>query len=778
MNRVLLLVGLLSLVACKGNIGPNTNDGGPNKPVDPVDPVDPVEPVGAACVVQSVLTHRCASCHGALPTQGATMPLRTLHDMRVSSAMDGKLSNAQRALTRMRDDASPMPPAPHERASAAERTALETWIKEGMPLCSGTDGPPVTVVPEPNLLEQSALFTCTEGVRSDAPTRIRRMNRREFTRNVGGSVERSWTGFSFYDNPLDPSAIEQYSSWATDETLDEATVELFLPVVGAAASPWTMNYPDGNRMERVFTNNRFSCMFNDANPSDTCKRFHLGQMLEFGVFFRPPTEDELTRLTAFATSVIAQEPSQSPRNRADSITRISNAAWMMTGAMFRREMGGDPADGRVELTSLELGSQLAYALAGRAPSATPSFVWPYYSAPLEGHLADVAIAAKDGSLTQDATTTALLKKHLGGVDASQNGTPRFDLVQDYNEEQRSKRGQYWLGDGVAGFFREWLGYGHVSAVFKESPAATSRFELEGLGYISSVSYDNLLTNFHPLEPTFIQQFDDLIARVVVEDQDVLANLLTTRTFYVPSMQNAAYDSHKGLSHPYNVSEILPATVAGRWKSLPATERAGVLTHPVWLAAHGGNFEDDPSIVHRGKWVRENLLCGFVPPLSSVQVAAQVGAHAADKNARRRLQEATAGSQCQGCHRLMEPLGLPFEIYNHAGFLRARDHSPSGGWTTPDGSSTLTSMPDPALDGPVRDAVELSERLATSRHVKRCFVRQAFRYFMGRPENGSDACTLTQMEQSYDQNNGSFSKMLTTLMTSDTWKTRRVPQAGE
>ncbi|RYZ38732.1 MAG: hypothetical protein EOO71_22730, partial [Myxococcaceae bacterium] len=199
MNRVLLLAGLLSLIACKGIIEPGTNDGGPNNPGDPG---DSGVNLGAACVVQSVLANRCASCHGALPTQGATLPLRTLHDMRVSSAMDGRLSNAQRALIRMRDDASPMPPAPHERASAAELAALDAWIGQGMPLCSGTDGPPVTVVSEPNLLDQSALFSCTEGVRSDAPTRIRRMNRREFTRNVGGSVERSWTGFSFYDNPL------------------------------------------------------------------------------------------------------------------------------------------------------------------------------------------------------------------------------------------------------------------------------------------------------------------------------------------------------------------------------------------------------------------------------------------------------------------------------------------------------------------------------------------------------------------------------------------------
>lgn len=783
MPRVLLLVGCLLVAACGGSsdahIGGDPNaPGGPGGPGGPTGPTGPGVSNGAACVVESMLGAHCASCHGALPTEGAPMPLRTLHDLRVTSALDGSKSNAQRSLIRLRDAASPMPPAPHPLPGADQIAALETWIGESMPICGQGGGGGGYVVAEPNLLDQFAVFTCNEGTRSDAATRLRRLNRREFTRNVGGSVERSWTGFTFYDNPLDPSLHEQFSSWASDETLDEATVELFLPVVSSAAAPWTANYPDGNRMERVFQDSRFRPMFEHATPSPEDMRFHLGQMLEFGVFFRPPTEDELTRLMAFASEVIAQEPVKTEDERKRSLTRINTAAWMMTGAMFRSELGAAPVDGYVALTGTELSAQLAYALGGRAAGATPSHVYPHYSAPPEGHLADVADAGKDGSITDDATVAALVARHLGGTDTRTDNAARFDLVQDFNAEQRGKRGEYWLGDGVAGFFREWLGYAYVANVFKEAPAATTRFEQEGLGYIAAVSYDNLLTDFHPLEPTFVQQLDDLVARVVIEDRHVLANLLTTRTFYVPSMQHAAYDSHKGLSFPYGVSEILPATREGRWHTLPQGERAGVLTHPVWLAAHGGNFEDDPSIVHRGKWVREKLLCGYVPPLSSVQVEAQVGDHAPHLNARRRLQEATAGAQCQGCHRLMEPLGLPFEIYNHAGFLRSRDHSSAGGWTEPDGSVTLASMPDPSLDGPVRDAVEFSERLANSHYVKRCFIRQTFRYFMGRPENTSDACTLTQMEQAYDQNEGSFSKMLTTLMTSDTWKTRRVPQAGE
>ncbi|RYE89624.1 MAG: DUF1588 domain-containing protein, partial [Myxococcales bacterium] len=173
--------------------------------------------------------------------------------------------------------------------------------------------------------------------------------------------------------------------------------------------------------------------------------------------------------------------------------------------------------------------------------------------------------------------------------------------------------------------------------------------------------------------------------------------------------------------------------------------------------------DEGRVVHRGKWVRTQLLCQYVPPLSSVMVQAKVGPSAPDKTARDRVVEATEQPLCQGCHSLMNPLGFPFEMFNHAGFLRATDHGHA-----PDGSSVLENMPDPALDGPVKDAVELSEKLAQSPYVERCFLRQAFRYFMGRDETEADACTLAAMEQAYDGQGGSLQAALAALFTSETF----------
>jgi hypothetical protein len=787
--RFLVLL-LVTLAGCTGLVGGEdrgsgggdaTPGGGTSGPGGG-ESGDGGEPATSGCRVVEMLANRCVSCHGALPSQGAPVSLTSLDALRGFSQLDAAQTNAQRSLARMKSSTSRMPPAPALAATADEVAALEQWVGAGMPACvpssdAGVPDAGPSQLLSPNLIPQGELFTCTGAV-SDAPTRVRRINRWEWTRNVGGAVTRSWTGFSSFDNPFDPSAQEPYGTYATDETVDEAMVEILLPIVEPYGEVWAGPYTGGNRLARLRTDVSLRCMWQDARPSQTCVRNYLNVMLSTGVLYRPPRSAELDRLLLFAMAVLAQESADGGADaRTHSISRIVTAASLTSGALFREELGNPADTTRTRLADQELAQQLAYALGRRAPGAVPTWRYPDESAPLEGHYADIGFAARDGGIRNPQVVDDFIRRFLGGTDPT-----RFDLVQDFDAERRPRRGEYWLADNVAGFFREWLGTENVAEVFKERPEATSAWDDGGTSpYRQQLSgWGNLLTGYYGYEPILVQLYDDTIARVVVRDVDVVKNLLTTRQYYLPATVNAGFDGAAtrltGLA--FGTSAAIDATRTQRWVTLPATERAGVLTHPAWLAAHGGNFEDDPSAVHRGKWVREQLLCGYVPPLSSVRVQAMVAAHRNDRNARARLEDATNKQECQGCHSLMNPLGYPFEMYNHSGFLRRVDHAPDGGWMPPDGRVTLTGLPDSTLNGPVRDAVELTEKLGDSPYVKRCFIRHAFRYFMGRDENRSDACTLASMEQAYDANNGSFRAMLTVLMTSDTWTTRRVPAQGE
>ncbi len=785
--RKALVICVALLAACTGKIGPNESGGGTGGSAGGSaggnNGAGGGSVIGApdGCDVVALMKARCLSCHSSPPVNAAPVAFTTLASLRALSLRDPTKTYAQRSVIRMQEDATQMPPVPEAKPTAAEVAVMTAWIAGGMPACAtdgGVDDGGIPMETSPNLIPQGELFAC-QGAQSDAPTRIRRLNRWQWTRNVGGAVTRSWTGFSFFDNPFDPSASEPYSTYATDETLDEATVELFLPIVSAAGPSWAGPYTGSNRLERLRTDTTLRCMYNDDNPSVACVRHYLSEFLLHGVLFRPATVPELDRLQAFALTVLAAEPAPDggSATRTHSITRISNAAWLTTGAMFRDELGPPTDAGRTNLSNWELGQQLAYAVGSRAPGATPTWVFPDHSAPTEGHLGDIAGAAADGGIRTASTVEALFRKYAGGTDAT-----RFDLVQDYGVNDRKARGEYWLSDGVNGFFREWLGYSKIPEIFKERPEATSKYD-DGnpSGYRPALSsYGNLMSGYYGDEPTLVQQMEDQIARVVNADTDVLKNLLTTRQFYLASTANPSSFAGSILwtGQIYNTTQAIAENRPARWVTLPATERAGVLTHPAFLGSHGGNFEDDPSLIHRGKWVRENILCDYVPPLSQVKVVAQVGPHAANKNARARVEEATAKAECQGCHQLMNPLGYPFEIYNHAGYLRSEDHAPDAGFGPPSGASVLVNMPDPALNGPVRDAVELSEKLSVSPYVKRCFIRQAFRYYMGRDENRTDACTLASMESAYDSSGGSFFKLVSALMISDTWKTRRTPGVGE
>ena len=218
-------------------------------------------------------------------------------------------------------------------------------------------------------------------------------------------------------------------------------------------------------------------------------------------------------------------------------------------------------------------------------------------------------------------------------------------------------------------------------------------------------------------------------------------------------------------------------------------RKGILTHPAWLIAFAANTETDP--IRRGKWVREKLLAGTVPDVPVTVDAVIPEDH--HKTLRTRLEKVTEAEYCWGCHERMNPVGLPFEMYDDFGryrleeFLEHPDNlikkMPDKGppqddlrdiyKTLPvDASGNLDGTGDPKLDGDVKDAIDLAERLGKSTKVRQSIIRHAFRYFMGRNEILSDSKTLIDADQAYVQSGGSFDAVIISLLTSDSFIYRK------
>jgi hypothetical protein len=129
---------------------------------------------------------------------------------------------------------------------------------------------------------------------------------------------------------------------------------------------------------------------------------------------------------------------------------------------------------------------------------------------------------------------------------------------------------------------------------------------------------------------------------------------------------------------------------------------------------------------------------------------------------------TREKYCWTCHEKMDPLGLPFEMYNHAGLLRTTELE-----KPVDTSGEIIDSGDPTLDGPVKNALEMIEKLANSERVEQVFVRYAFRFWMGRNETLNDAPVLQAAHKAYREGGGSMNALITSLLTSDAFLYRKV-----
>lgn len=222
-------------------------------------------------------------------------------------------------------------------------------------------------------------------------------------------------------------------------------------------------------------------------------------------------------------------------------------------------------------------------------------------------------------------------------------------------------------------------------------------------------------------------------------------------------------------------------------------RAGLLTHPAWLVSFSHNMATDP--IMRGKWIREKLLGGFIPDVPiSVDAKLPEDPH---KTLREKF-SITKAQDCRRCHEKMDPLGFTFEIYDDFGRARKQEalehpenilsyknqmeRDVNGGIrnfkfpvykTKPiNPRGYLEGTGDKELDGEVSNAIDLMQRLAKSERVRQVFVRNVFRYFMGRNETLADSKTLISADKAYVESGGSFKALIVSLLTSDSFMYRK------
>ncbi len=245
---------------------------------------------------------------------------------------------------------------------------------------------------------------------------------------------------------------------------------------------------------------------------------------------------------------------------------------------------------------------------------------------------------------------------------------------------------------VTGIVLRWLRSERVLEVEKQDPAFTAELQ-ESLRTETELFVDDLLWN----------------------GSGDLETMLTSPETFV----DARLAAHYGVP--------APAGDGFAKVTLPADQRAGVLTHGSLLASLAG--VSDTNVVFRGLFVARDLLCmDFPAPPPGAQDAGlddSVGQRA-------RAEHRMSTQPCSGCHATFDPFGLLFEHYDALG-----RHRTAIGDAPVDASWDIVQPPSVA--GHAETLVEFAPRLAAADEVATCAAQRVTTYAAQRQVDADLAC---------------------------------------
>src|SRR6185436_14718544 len=225
-------------------------------------------------------------------------------------------------------------------------------------------------------------------------------------------------------------------------------------------------------------------------------------------------------------------------------------------------------------------------------------------------------------------------------------------------------------------------------------------------------------------------------------------------------------SSKGFVNPTLAKHYgLPAGSAGGTGytevSYPPAERAGILTQGAILARYSlGN-----PVVFRGKYVRQELLCGEIPTPPNIPAVEEETAAAANLPEREQVRRRLAHPICGSCHTMMDPIGLAFSNYDALARYRATDAAGK----TIDASAVVSNSAD--VDGPVMNAVDLAGKMARSPSVRACIEEKMYSYALGRMTADLDACELRRIDAYLTTGGGKLADLFTGVIFSSAFRYR-------
>jgi len=304
------------------------------------------------------------------------------------------------------------------------------------------------------------------------------------------------------------------------------------------------------------------------------------------------------------------------------------------------------------------------------------------------------------------------------------------------KEEIAAEAQRMLGDprarqAVANFNAQWLGLSHLDNIKKDAAAYPKYHE--------------------GLRPLWRAETLAFLEDVIFEGEGDVASMFTASY----SVMNDELASFYGISGG-------PTSQDFERVELDPTKSAGILTQASVLAATGKPNQTSP--VHRGKFVRERLLCQILPPPPN-NAAFNAPEVRPDATTRERFAEHSENEACAGCHIKMDPVGFGFEHYDGIGLYRETDQG-----LPIDDSGELVDTRN--IDGPFHGVVELAQKLAESEEARQCVATQWFRFAYGRVEGEDDQCSMTEIQKAFAKGGFHVKDLLVALTQTDAFRYRR------
>lgn len=526
---------------------------------------------------------------------------------------------------------------------------------------------------------------------------------------------------------------------------------------------------------------------------------------------RPPSDDEMSRYLTLVRDTLKKS------NKTGALKNLMTSVLMEPEFLYRNEFGsGEPDEnGRVALSPREASYAIAYALTDRIPD--PALV----SAAQSGKLRSAADYEReirrilDDSSIEKPRILRFFQDYFGykGVYDVFKDEERF--IGAYNPHRVVSTRYVYRVPGKAAkeadtlvkwilqqdkdvletllttdrFFVHHNGNNDEMTAAAEKATATADKYRKIYKDTLELDRDELAAYLQKIGE-FVNNDGGVIRRFHIERDDWKLRFGPDGTLGEDKNLTAMPNDSEGVIHSVKMWNLDYLT----WSYEPrqpmkVENRTGLLTHPAWLVANSLNAATDP--IHRGKWIREKLLGGFIRDVP-ITVDAKV-----PENPEQTLRERFAVSEakaCWQCHEKMNPLGYVFEQYDDFGRFRTEEeieypenvvetkrvrargeHGVFKNYEqkiyrtkTVDSSGFLEGTGDSSLDGPVEDVHDLMTRLAKSDRVRQVFIRNVFRYFMGRNETFADSATLIAADKAYVESGGSFTELMVSILTSDSF----------